>query len=85
MDVPERPLRYGSVEEFRRINPNCCAIVDRGSEGYEPPFISRLLGYESRVVRVRYLVRYLNVNGELVVKLIETYVVLGRCGKVFRP
>lgn len=83
LGIPERAIRYAGIEEFRRLNPDCCAIVAHGSEGYEPSFISRLFGYESRIVRVRYLVRYLNADDELIAKPTETYVVLSRCGKVF--
>lgn len=85
LGVPERVVRYLSVEEFRQLNPDCCAVVKRGREGYEPSPISRLLGYESRIVRVRYLVRYRSPDGGLIAKPTETYVVLSRCGQVFSP
>lgn len=85
LNVPERAVHYGGIEEFRRINPDCCAIVDRGSEGYEPSPVSRLLGYESRIVRVRYAVRYLDESSELIERPVEEYVILSRCGEVFNP
>lgn len=84
MAVPERPLAYESVSDFRHVNPDCCAVVDRGSEGYRPSFLSRLLGKETRIVRVRYLVRYRDAAGVAMSKPTETHVVLGRCGEVFK-
>lgn len=82
---PENPVRYESLKQFRAVNPNCCAFVTQGSEGYQPSSLSYLLGYEWRIVRVRYLLRYKPEQGGLQETPMETYVVLSRNGRVFKP
>jgi hypothetical protein len=82
---PEYPVRYESLKQFVEINPNCCVFVARGSEGYEPSSLSYLLGYEWRIVRVRYLLRQRTGLNSLQGTAMETYVVLSRNGRVFRP
>jgi hypothetical protein len=57
-----RPIRYGSIEEFRAMNPDCCQIATiqevRRWHG-EPSFMNVLFGYQTDIVRVRYAERFL--------------------------
>ena len=80
--IPDHPVRYENVEEFLRKNPGCCELVERAGEGYKPSFLSRLLGKESRIVRLRFDVVYLESGGEKR-KSVEKFVAVKRCGGVF--
>jgi len=82
---PDHAIAYASTEQFRRENKACCAFVQRGAEGYEPSWLSWLLGYEWKIVRVQYKVRFRDDAGNLVEKPSEAFVVLRRDGKVFKP
>ncbi|RAO78219.1 hypothetical protein CA260_10480 [Dyella jiangningensis] len=82
---PSDPIPYVSMQEFMEINPDCCRFVGRGSEGYQPSTLSYLLGYEWRIVRVRYALRYKTERAFVEERPVEEYVVLSRDGHVFRP
>ena len=58
---PEKPVRYDSRDEFRRLNPDCCKAVphDRFLIGYW----HQLFGLAAKSVRVNYMVRWTNDTG----------------------
>lgn len=80
--IPSNPVKYASAEEFLRENPDCCELVERAGEGYKPSFLSRLLGRESKIVRLRFNVLYME-NGEEKRSKVERFVAVERCGGVF--
>ena len=47
----KEPLRFEDVDEFLRINPECCTFSYRGIDGYLPPLLWRLTkGYQGTVM-----------------------------------
>lgn len=73
---------YRSVAHFRDINPGCCALVAGDAEGTGPSRLSYLLGYEWRVVRVDYQVRFRDGQGAHRARQVTEYVMLSRDGRV---
>jgi hypothetical protein len=60
---PSRPIPYTDVNEFYKLNQDCCSVRTQfGNEiaDYEPSFWERLTGKASSFVRINYLVRYLD-------------------------
>ena len=59
--IPKEMVRYRSLDEFHRENPNCCKFVPHDrvwiSAWYE------LFGKAAKSVHVRYMVRYVNEFG----------------------
>jgi hypothetical protein len=70
---------YRDVEEFRRLNPECCELV---SNPQSVSFTWELSGYARATVRVRYLVRYLNDDGMMIADDAIAEVTISNCGKV---
>lgn len=75
-------IAYRSVGHFRDINPDCCAFVKGDTEGTGPSPLSYLLGYEWRVVRVSYWVRFRDELGVGRSRRVTEYLMLSRDGKV---
>lgn len=80
--LPGDVLPYRDVEHFRDINPACCALVAGDAEGTGPSPLSYLLGYEWRVVRVDYQVRFRDGQGAHRARQVTGYVMLSRDGRV---
>lgn len=81
---PEKFIPYSSTGQFLRSNRNCCAVTtkergDFGNEGKEISFFTKLLGFKSSNVRVRYLVSYINSENEMVSEEIEQYISIPIC------
>lgn len=77
---PQRPINYRDIADFKRINPNCCALVVRGREGWRPSFIQRITGAVSALVQVKYEVRYESDHGVVSTTPHETFVPISNCG-----
>lgn len=82
---PEKAIPYQSVEDFFKINKECCEITDyeKGDFGQKGERISRLnklLGDTSDNVRVRYRVRYFDERGSLMTRQYESYIAISNCG-----
>ncbi len=69
----QKHIKYKSLEEFLKLNPDCCAFyngfslgnkrVDSGSHKRLPSFYHRFFGIAWRAIAVRYKVFYLNHEG----------------------
>jgi len=81
--VPERPIRYRDMDEFFAINENCCTITTRARKGYWPGFWSRLRGYFSCFVNVKYQVRFVVDDGRGMSLPHSTYVAISNCGRAW--
>lgn len=81
--IPENPLHYGSVAEFKKINPNCCKITFEGRRGFSPSFYDRLSGQLSEFVKVKYLLRYYDANSNLISEEVVVHVGLSNCGSIW--
>ena len=79
--IPENPLHYGSVAEFKKINPNCCKITVEGRRGLKRSFYDRLSGRISAFVKIKYLLRQYDENSNLIYQEITTHVAVSNCGR----
>jgi hypothetical protein len=79
---PKNWIPYKDVNEFKRLNPNCCQLTTRGDEGYKITFSERLFGDVSTLVHIRYLVRYRDDQGSLVEAPIEYSPAVSNCGRI---
>jgi hypothetical protein len=77
---PPRQIKYRDVEEFRRLNPECCELVSNDRQWVS--FTWELSGYARATVRVRYSVRYLNDDGTMSRGDAIARVLISNCGKV---
>lgn len=77
---PEKQVVYGSRDEFRRLNPDCCKIVphDRLWIG----FWHQLFGKAAKSVRINYMVRYTNEFGGVSQMEAVAERAIGNCGHV---
>jgi len=80
--VPSGAIPYKNLSEFYSVNPDCCALVERGAEGWQPSLLDRLFGLHSHIVRVRYAIRQTQPDGSIRTIPHETFIVLNRSGKV---
>lgn len=80
---PQNVIPYQSIEEFKAVNKDCCNITMVATEGYTPPFTYRLAGSISRLVHIKYLVRYRDDSGRAVARALETYPAVSNCGRVW--
>ncbi|WNH49716.1 hypothetical protein PDM28_05220 [Stenotrophomonas aracearum] len=81
---PSHPMMFAGVDHFLALNPGACQMVPRGWEGHAPSQVSRLLGTETFIVRLRYPVRFYE-NGRLRAVPDEHFVSVNRCGEVITP
>jgi hypothetical protein len=79
--VPENPLHYVSVAEFKKINPDCCEITVEGRRGFKQSFYDRLGGRISGFVKIKYLLRQYDENSNFLYKQITTHVAVSNCGR----
>jgi len=62
----KNPIRYENIEEFYRLNPNCCSLSRRGRKGMvERDIWDVATGKISDFVRIELLLRYRNDDGSL--------------------
>lgn len=80
-DLPEKVVKYESVDDFLAKNKNCCAVSDVGRKGYEASLEYRLIGSLSDFVRVTYDVKYEDSDGDVVVYKEEVFVAISNCGR----
>jgi hypothetical protein len=81
VNIPKKPIYYNSIEEFKAINKDCCRLFDFDMNGDQAGFITRASGDLSTYVRVRYKVRYLNSDNELIEDMKEILVAVTNCGR----
>lgn len=78
---PKRAVAYHDISEFKRMNPDCCALVMHDREGWTPSVFQRVTGQVSSLVMVRYQVRH----GERGVAIThEDYIRVSNCGAALR-
>jgi len=78
--LPQQPITYRDVEEFKRMNIDCCSLVIRGREGWTPSLLQRITGRVSVLVKVRYQVRQKGQDGAVLSAPYETLVPVSNCG-----
>lgn len=82
-EIPKIYDRYDSVDQFRRLNPNCCVLTQTAPGGGGPDLGIRLLGNFSTYVRMEYAFFYTDaMNQERVFDRV-TYPKITNCGKVW--
>jgi hypothetical protein len=80
-NTPPRDLiPYGSVQEFRRVNPKCCVLSKSARGAPDVSFWSRVQGMNSTYVLVDYLVRYRDERGNVVSEHGATFAAITNCG-----
>ena len=81
---PESPVYYRDVDEFLKLNPNCCVVspisVSKGMESTAPRFFERATGGVSSFVSMNYEVRYLDPSKEKKSVHVTGYLALSNCG-----
>ena len=75
-------IPYKDISEFYAMNPNCCELVDKGAEGWQPSLLNKILGLHSYIVRVRYVIRQVGADGTVRTIPDETFIIFKRSGKV---
>ena len=45
---------YTDSVEFKRINPDCCSITQKGKKRFTPSFYQRISGQSAKFVRIEY-------------------------------
>jgi hypothetical protein len=82
--VPDRPVHYKNVDEFLRLNPDCCslskAVIDDGLELQAIDFSDRIKGNVSHFMRLRYRVNYLNEKNEAENVTYSEIITISNCG-----
>jgi hypothetical protein len=81
--VPKERVGYGSLEDFHRLNPNCCKIVP-----HDRRWISlrhELCGQAAKSVHVTYMVRYVNDSGGISNMEAVGQRAVSNCGHVLNP
>jgi hypothetical protein len=81
VNIPKKPIFYNSIEEFKEINRACCKLSDVDENREYTELITRASGGLSTYVRVRYKVRYLNSDNELIEVMREILVAVDNCGR----
>ena len=72
--------RYKGFEDFLTKNPDCCAVGERGDDGWQAGFQDRLFGLTSAVVHLRYSFSYRDPTGKPATSQIDTYIPVSSCG-----
>jgi hypothetical protein len=77
------PIHYRDVDDFRRVNPECCQLRGHlGDDGPRPmSFTNRILGSEHEFVTVRWLLRSVSRDGRREDAQKAHYIYLNSCGK----
>jgi hypothetical protein len=71
---------YESASSFHQAYPNCCSMVDRGSEGWHPSTFDRITGHTFGIVAVTHEAAYLD-GGQLRRTLTTNFVPISACGQ----
>ena len=75
-------VSYKDVDEFHRVNVDCCDIRSHTEKNnYTAGLSTRLVGNFRSFVKVNYLIRYYDENGNVLSKPSSTYVAVTNCGK----
>lgn len=81
---PENPIFYRDVDDFLRLNPDCCNIshisLYKGGESTVPRFFERATGGVSSFFKVSYTVRYLDSSRTEKSNDATEYYALSNCG-----
>lgn len=81
---PENPIPYRDIDEFFKLNPNCCKVSKQvQDEGgwMAADLADRMCGRVSDFVDVTYFVRYRDAHGVEQKKAIRTMPALSNCGE----
>jgi hypothetical protein len=79
------PVAYKSVEDFRKINKNCCRVLWQvvGVEDVPASLFDRIMGTKSSFVEIEYLLRYRDSVGVFYELNRRTVYPITNCGKVW--
>lgn len=77
---PKDPIPYSSIEEFRRLNPNCCTLSNSARKAPDVSFLSRVQGTNSTYVLVDFVVRFRDERGNEVSEPAGTFSAISNCG-----
>lgn len=73
---------FTDVDEFRRLNPECCVLSDVGTEGYRMSFLGRLRHSFQTFVIMDYSIKSDSGTGTRLVPLRSTMSAVSSCGYV---
>lgn len=77
-----KAISYKDVEDFKKINKDCCEITIRASEGDSPPVLCKILGSFSSYAHIKYITRHVHKNGVVEVYRVNAYFHMSNCGEV---
>jgi hypothetical protein len=77
---PQDAIPYESVDEFLRLNPDCCHLTHVGREYYTAPLNYRVFGWTRGFMHVKYFVRRRDAAGNITQEQLETSPAMTNCG-----
>jgi hypothetical protein len=80
---PKKYSKYDNIDQFLRLNKDCCQILDVGSGGYERSFLTRIVGDHLAIIRVKYFVYYTDHEGEERAVQVSTARSIKNCGQIW--
>lgn len=85
ISLSSKPINYGSIAEFTKLNNDCCQILSRPIDIEASPasFFERITGSVSSFVQVRYLLRYFDKAGQMQQRQMEVTYAVNNCGVVW--
>jgi hypothetical protein len=79
------PIQYGTYDQFKSANPNCCKVVSNAADGFKPDPINRVLGHLAYFIEIKYRVedeKKTNFASEgLSPGMVRVYGFLTNCGR----
>lgn len=82
-EKPNNAIPYKDIEEFYRVNKQCCKFKQTGKKGYPRGFWARVSGATSGFVHVHYRVRYKAKDGSIESKEHTLTPAVSNCGDVW--
>ena len=78
---PENHIKYDSIDQFMRLNKDCCQIVEATPDGYERSFGKRISGDHLAIVLIKYDVFYIDYEGDERAVEVSTGRSITNCGR----
>ncbi|NTJ36358.1 hypothetical protein G6K86_32690 [Agrobacterium rhizogenes] len=70
-------IRYANLEEFSRLNPDCCSLSSTGRKGFQNTFLEKIRGDSRTFVRVHYRSKS---AGDVSGQMNDIYFAVTNCG-----
>lgn len=80
----EAAIRYRSIDHFKRMNPNCCRIIDHDPEAGSSLLMERLNGRLAAIIEVRFRVPYKSRSGAIDYLASDRTVYVENCGRAWK-